>query len=304
MSFALSTRSIRRAAAVAALALSAAAVPTASAEAANIGGRTVLINGGVADFGAGQHLFTSPQRSADVDFAAGPVDGSFAVSARVRGTLYFDAIDPGCARVTIKFLDRNSNVLETRQPSDVCGPGGDANASANKRLVIANFSHPALDKVKVTTRHVVGGSLIGGGTKTVTAPTGRAFTTRIDSRTADFGRGAHVLGAPARSGDVAFERRSNGIRASVGGTLYYDSLLQAGCARIVIDYLAADGDRLERETETDCGPGGDANDSRNHSSVNDSFTNADLSKVRIKVGTLAGDSFVNVTTKTFTFNNA
>src|ERR1700720_877160 len=56
---------------------------------------------------------------------------------------------------------------------------------------------------------------------------------KIDGGTADFGSGAHALGSPTGSGTVKWEFSTvNGsltARATVSGTVYWDSLDSQGC---------------------------------------------------------------------------
>src|SRR5439155_24567050 len=47
------------------------------------------------------------------------------------------------------------------------------------------------------------------------------------------------------------------------------------------------------------GPGGNANDSTNQRSIDETFNSPSLFQIRLRVGTVSGTNFVNVTSRTF-----
>src|SRR4026208_2208154 len=109
---------------------------------------------GNADFGLGSHANGIPgPYSVTWDFT--PSAGVVQVSARVVGTLYLDRLGSGCGRLLVDFQDFAFNLLR-RRTVQFCGPGFDANNSANQRAVdissanIANFPDSRLRHVQLT----------------------------------------------------------------------------------------------------------------------------------------------------------
>jgi hypothetical protein len=63
-----------------------------------------------------------------------PSDGVVRVNARIKGTLYVDRIGSGCVRLLIDLQDFDFTHIGS-QTIQFCGPGSDANNSANQRAV-------------------------------------------------------------------------------------------------------------------------------------------------------------------------
>src|SRR5258705_5616220 len=108
---------------------------------------------GNADFGSGSHGNGIPG-SYSVTWSFTPSAGVVQVSARVQGTLYLDQFGSGCVRLLVDFQDFDFNNL-ARRTVQFCGPGFDANNSANQRAVdissanIANFPDSLLRHVQL-----------------------------------------------------------------------------------------------------------------------------------------------------------
>lgn len=295
------------AAAAAALVLG---VLTPAAEAVTVRTTYPKLNGGRADFGSGGHSFGAPDNGGVVTWAyTWNINDLIVAKARVTGTLYWDdAFSSGCARLTIRF--RQSTTVKATRTIDLCGPGGNANNTANQRSIDESYSSTEIDNVTVSANEVVGGTVIAGDSTRVNAPMLRNFPVNINSGTADFGSGSHSFGAPTGSARVTLERDTwtdNGVYVSnfsgeISGTLYWDSLSGPGCARLVYDSLDIDSVVLFAHTRDLCGPGGDANDSANRIGYSPGYNDTRLWKIRLRVGSLAGTSFVGVTTRTFDFN--
>jgi hypothetical protein len=104
---------------------------------------------------------------------------------------------------------------------------------------------------------------------------------------ADFGNGFHGAGHPFDFGLVKWEFSTvNGsftAKATVTGTLYWDSLEGPGCGRLFIKFEDSAHHLLEQRTvETICpAPGGDANLSANKKSVSVSFASSKLKFVEL-----------------------
>jgi hypothetical protein len=279
-----------------------AAAPSANAAAA--GTFAGHINGGVADFGSGLHALGAPTGDGTLDWDLSPTAGNadLNVSARVRGTLYWDSLDAGRARVIVTFEDRFQHVLATRTV-DAPGPGGNANLASNQAHVDVSFTSPDLDKVVIQTRQVLpNGGLTGGGSLFGFAPLTARFAPRVNNGNADFGSGSHVGGAPVGSGSLEFNRLPHTMTADVRGTAYWDALFSAGCTRVLADFEDASGHILATLHDQDaCGPGGDANDVRNQHSVTLHFESPALFKVRLRVGAFVNGTLVGAVATTYTF---
>ena len=265
------------------------------------------LNGGRADFGAGTHSFGSPQDSATVKFDfAYNASGDLITTARVQGTLYWDSLtNAGCARLTITFKDGGVPGILATRTVDRCGPGGNANDAANKRAVDETFSARRLEVVDIAANEVVNGVVLAGAETGALRPTTRTFPVKIDNGLTDFGSGTHAFGAPTGDGTVELVTPLGTfppIEGHVTGRLYWDSAFSSGCARMVIDFRATDNTVLDSRTRDNCGPGGNANDDDNNRSIDVSHSGDPLWNIRLRVGTLAGSSFVGVTSRTFDFN--
>ena len=275
------------------------------------------LNGGTADFGSGLHSFGSPTGNGIVTFDYSYVNNQLLVTARVNGTLYWDSLfSSGCARLTIRYRDYDHNNLAIDQVN-VCGPGGDANNSSNKATVNKSFTDPFLWHVHISVNEVQNGTLLNGVSNSVAAPQRRVYGVIINSGTADFGSdslGLHVAGSPTKEAEISFSRSrlfsSFGLLGVVRGKLYYDSLVPTpGCVRAVIDFRDESDALLDRNTFDLCGPGFDTGSPLNQLKVEagynfypGSFGDFNLFRIRLRVGTVSGGSFVNVTSKTFDFN--
>jgi hypothetical protein len=279
-----------------------AAAPSANAAAAGtFAGR---INGGVADFGSGLHALGAPTGDGTVAWDFSPTaDGSdLIVTARVRGTLYWDAADPGRARVIVTFEDRSQNVLATRIV-DVEGPGGNANLAANQSSINIPFSSPNLDKVLIQTRQVLpSGTLTGGGSLFGFAPLVSDYAPRVNNGASDFGSGAHVAGGPSGNGTLEFNREPHTMTAELLGTVYWDDLFAGGCTRVIADAEDAHGTIIASQHQDVCGPGGNANDPHNQHSVSLHFNDPRLFKLRVTVGTLSGGQLLGAVAATYAFD--
>jgi hypothetical protein len=296
----MQTETIRRSLATAAAGVAVAAVMAATADAATVGDGAFRIAGGVADFGSGNHSVGNPEEKASDTDDISVVNGQMVVSKRIRGTLYWDSLDPGCARVTIRFRNRLNQTLATRTRS-VCGSGGNANDADNKRAIDESFAGPALDNAIVETRQDQNGALSGGGQQTLLIRLLRRWGLRVGSGTADFGDGAHVGGWPFDHGEVEFQRDPTELSVSVQGRLYWDAAFSSGCARIVVDYRDAAGNILNTQSATECGPGGNANDDANNRTISLGWSDPALFRTRTRVGSVVNGNFVGVTTRNQTF---
>lgn len=265
---------------------------------------SVKIEGGTADFGSGLHALGSPTGDGTVKWDFTSDSSGLKATVRVQGTLYLDSVDPGCARVTIEFKSSSDGTgpsLATRH-ADVCvtTTGHNANDATNKKLVDESFSSCDLNSVVLQTNPVVNGQPVSPGNhKSFSAPNKRKLSLKVNSNDADFGTGTHAGGGPSGDGLVQFTRENCNVTGLVSGTLYYDSLFSEGCAQIIIDFENSSGTALKSQTIKKCGPGGNANDAGNQKSVDETFNNASLSKIRLRVGQVLPDgSFVRVQTKT------
>jgi hypothetical protein len=74
----------------------------------------------------------------------------------------------------------------------------------------------------------------------------------MDGGTADFGNPLHVTGHPGQFGHVMWcVSTVNGAlsaKATVTGTLFWDSSDTGGCGRLVVDFRTSVGSTLERRT--------------------------------------------------------
>src|SRR5687768_14937350 len=120
-----------------------------------------LIENGPADFGAGAHTSGRPEDYAVVSWDYDTSSGQLVATGRVRGTLYWDDLfRSGCARLTLRFRDQNHANLALRN-IDRCGPGANANSSANQIQVDESFASPNLHYIRITTSEVQNGQPVG-----------------------------------------------------------------------------------------------------------------------------------------------
>lgn len=209
----------------------------------------VRINGGVADFGSGNHSLGSPQGNGSVTFEYTVVNQQIVATARVRGTLYWDALASGCARLIIEFRDLNGNVIATQRVDTQCpAPGFNANSAANQAPVGRNFASANLHSVRLRTANVTTGTEnVTGDSIVVTAPRTRNFSVIIDNGESDFGGGTgHSGGAPTTGGTVSLTRTNGTMSGSVTGTLFWDSLnpFATGVVQARSDFQTFDGINL------------------------------------------------------------
>jgi len=296
----MTTALTRRSFATAAAGIAAAAVMATTADAAVVKEGEFRLTEGVADFGSGNHSFGGPDGYAtdtdDISF----VDGQMVASKRIRGTLYWDSLDPGCARVTIRFRTRLNHTLATRTRM-VCGAGGDANDAGNQRAIDESFAAPGLDNAILETNQDENGALSGGRHITLHIPYIAERVLRVGNGTSDFGNGTHIGGWPLDAGEVEFKRWPTEIGAAVIGRLYWDAAFSSGCAQIVVDFQDAAGNTLNTASSKECGPGGNANDGANNRAVNLSWAHPALFKTRTRIGSVVNGNFVGVTTRTQSF---
>ena len=242
------------------------------------------INAGSADFGSGHHSFGGPENNAAITYDWSTSTGQLVSTGVVRGTLYWDSLfSSGRARLTIKFKDANNADLLVRQIS-LDGPGGDANNSANQIAVNVGISNVNLFNIVLTVAEIRNGSEVNPVTVTITQVSEKNFPVTINNGKADFGDGDHHFGHPDDPGFISFRRNNDGtVTGGVDGILYYDAFDANSCARMVNDFRDVNNGILRRQTNTNCGPGGDANDPANQLFISDSVTNGFLSNIRINV---------------------
>lgn len=133
----------------------------------------------------------------------------------------------------------------------------------------------------------------------------KTSTRTVNNGPADFGSGNHSGGGPSGPATITFDwSTASGAFVATGrvqGTLYWDSLFDSGCTRLVIRFLNSAGTSLRTRTIDECGPGGDANNLANRTGVNEPFsTGGDLANIRITVAELVDGTSVNAQSFTFT----
>src|SRR5215510_11251315 len=82
----------------------------------------VSINGGDADFGAGGHNFGGAG-NATITWKLSTVNSALTLTAQVRGTVYLDSTNSGCAAVRISFVTESSQPApgNSGRMTTVCG---------------------------------------------------------------------------------------------------------------------------------------------------------------------------------------
>lgn len=287
------------------------AFPPTPAEATVVQTTSVTINGGEVDFGTGTHSLGSPSRSGTVAFDYTDVNGVLVASARIQGTVYWDALASGCGRIFIEYRNLSGTVIATDRASTSCpSPGFNANSSANQDPVDEDFASSSLHSVKIYTQKLVGSTFQTVGTpRIVTAPRTRNFTVKVNNNESDFGGGtAHLAGTPVGSGTVSFTRTNGSMTARMIGTLFWDSLnpFQDGTARVRAEFQNSSGSNLFPEQDFDLdGTGCCATDSFNQLPVATSaVSSGSLWKVRVRVGQVTGGSFGGFVTRLIDFNGA
>ena len=274
---------------------------------------------GDADFGSGTHLSGTPTGPFTVTWDYTPINGVVAVTATVNGTLYMDSLFGGCARLKVQFQDINRNIISAPQPIQFCGPGGDANSSANQR---PNLTIPGPPDPRVRLVQLIVGfgttstNIVDDRTTTEFFP-GITPTDKIDSGTADLGGAGpfpiHLFGSPVDPYSVSVLLQDSGVvKGDVKGILFWDST-SAGTACVIVDFRNASGTILSSRTITVTGPsGGNALQSTNQASFDASFSNAAVFSIRLRVGTGTGTTAATasctnlsgVTVKTFSLGPA
>jgi hypothetical protein len=274
----------------------------------------VRINGGVADFGSGNHSFGSPGGNGAVMFDYTSVNGQIVATARVTGTLYWDALASGCARLLIDFRDLNGNVLNTQIVNTQCpAPGFNANSAANQAPVDNSFASSNLHSVLLRTADVTAGTVNITCTTTTTcppvnAPRTRNFSVLINNGESDFGGGTgHSGGAPTAAGTVSLTRTNGTMSGNVTGTLFWDTLniFQSGVARLRVDFQTIGGANLSSPPPFDLnGSGCCATDAKNQLAVGTApFSSGSLWRIRLRVGQVVGGSNVNVVEKIIAYDS-
>jgi hypothetical protein len=268
----------------------------------------VKLNGSPGDFGSGVHEFGAPKHSGHVTFDyTTNSDGILICTARVTGTLYFDALhDHGNVSVVVFFLDATGNGLNEKRVDLNDAPGFNANDPRNQAAVDLQFSSSRLFVVDVFVDTAHG--------KEVTAPAHSRVFPIVGSSTKgfpDFGKGPHVNGLPLFGGAIAFDRTNDGMVGCVDGTLYWDDPSHGGHALLTLDWESAAGDVLSSQVvDHPQAPGGNANDSLNRTPFLLCFPTdhqppnlgARLFKVRMRVEQVRSNgSFAHVTDRTFSF---
>ena len=193
---------------------------------------------GDADFGSGFHANGVPTGPYSVTWDFTPAAGVVQVSARVQGTLYLDRLGSGLrARLLVDFQDLDFNLL-ARRTFQFCGPGFDANNSANqlgRRLLqrhIANFPDARLRHVQLTIGSVFSHS--GAVVNDRTEPSYRSARRRRRHHqygTTDVGGPGplvHAFGSPVNRYSVTIELQETGLvrgqlKSDVNGILFWDS---------------------------------------------------------------------------------
>jgi len=274
---------------------------------------------GNADFGDGFHGNGVPgPYSVTWDFTPGA--GVVQVSARVQGTLYLDRLGSGCVRLLVDFQDFDFNLI-ARRTVQFCGPGFDANNSANQQDVdissanIANFPDSLLRHVQLT---------IGSGSSTgsiINDRTGIHTVPRVDANdiinngTTDVGGPGpigHAFGSPVNRYSASIALLEGGlVRGNVNGILYWDST-SAGTACLLIDFQDSSGAIVSSAPPIIARgvKGGNALQPANQQAFNQSFSSASEFKIRLRVGTAAGpgltpcSSLTSAITKTYALGPA
>ena len=283
---------------------------TGSGQSLTIKTDNVRINGGKADFGSGTHN-GGGAGDGTVTWNLLTANNSLAVTARVRGVLYWDATDEGCAALTIRFLNGSSQPASGNSSrfKQVCGPGGNANDQRNQVSVDETFTGIDLRSVAISTQDCkasgllcsASGRSIGGikyqyddNTVKIDGPPDlKKYDVNINNGSTDFGNGLHAFGGPTGSGSVTLKYDSAGkVTGIVSGTVYWDDLLSSGCAQLEIDFEAANLIVLDTRKIHVCGTGGNANDQQNKIALLERVIDGSLMQIRLTVLTLLSDGRV------------
>lgn len=246
------------------------------------------INAGSADFGSGNHSFGSPSGNATISYDWSTATGQLRSTGRVRGTLYWDSLFSGRARLTISFRNAANTTIALRTinlpATGGNAPGGDANSPDNKIAVDESFGSVNLFTIVLTVAEIQSGVEVNPISSTIAQVIQKSFPVTINNGKADFGDGGHHFGRPDNPGFITFSRNIDGtVTGVVDGTLYYDSFDDNSCAVMEIAHRDSNGGILRDRTRENCGPGGDANNQANQRFINEPLNSGSLSDIRIIV---------------------
>ena len=134
----------------------------------------------------------------------------------------------------------------------------------------------------------------------------------INNGKADFGSGTHAGGGPTGNATITYDWTTTatgqlGSMGRVRGTLYWDSLIGGGCARLTIRFRNAANVNLAVRTIDECGTGGNANNASNKTAVDESFGSTNLDRIVLTTSEIVNGNEANsvsvtitqVTTKSF-----
>jgi len=245
------------------------------------------INNGRADFGSGNHSGGGPSGNATITYDWSVVGGQIVSTGRVRGTLYVDSLFGGtCARLTIRWRNSTNNNLNSIS-RDICGPGGDANNSANRKAIDESFSSVSLSNITLVTCEVINNNEVASSTPlAINQVSSKDYTVKVDNGVADFGSGFHFAGSPNDPGHITFRRNiaAGTMSSIVDGILYYDAFNDDTCSRLVLDRRTGGGTILDHQSMLNCGPGGNANNGANQLFVTgNTFTGGTVADVRMEI---------------------
>jgi hypothetical protein len=242
--------------------------------------------------------------------------------------LYVDRIGSGCVRLLIDLQDFDFTHIGS-QTIQFCGPGSDANNSANQRAVdvntavFLNFPAERLRHVQLTIGSGSStGSIVNDRTAIHTAPRVDANDIINNGKTDLGGAGpiVHAFGAPVNpySVTIALQEPALGglVRAALNdeanGILFWDSA-SAGTACLLIDFEDSSGTALRspRIVSVTAPLGGNALQASNQTVFGvRSFTDASEFRVRLLVGTGTGpasdrcSAMTGVVSRTYTLGPA
>jgi len=247
-------------------------------------------NSGPADFGGPNHSLGGPSADAVVTFDYDTSTGQVIATGRVRGTLYWDDLfRGGCTRLTIRFRNQNDSNLAVRT-IDECGPGGDANSTANKTQVDETFSSANLTYIRLTVGELRSdGTLAGAVSDNLYAPLDNTYRTTLSGGTAQFGFDPFLLILlGGNESKISFARQNGVMDGTVTGPLVGDPRL---CGRLIIDFRNI-STVIDSRTRDTCG----------YREIGDTLESGSLAQIKLRVGDLPGGIFSHVTSKTIEFN--
>ena len=251
----------------------------------------VNINDGPADFGGPNHSFGGPSDDAVVTWDYDQSSGGVVATVRVVGTLYWDDLfGGGCTRLQLIFRNASGDDLSTLT-RDVCGPGGNANNSSNKRAIDDSFTGPTVTRVVIRTTRISAGPA-AGDTEVADAPLTRTFHTVLSGGQGRCGFGGFFPIAPAEPCQIQFVRENSMMTGLLTGRLYDDSSKSSRCARAVITFRRADNSVLDTVTRDTC----------SSRLLAETLDNSTLFRIRLHVGDTSGSDFLNTQLQTFDFN--